>query len=88
MTLAATNEHGEASVRVFAYGSNLCTQRMRSRAPSASPVTIGYVRQRRLVFHKRSEGVASPRYARRLAGHDARFGGQGKNELVRATYSR
>lgn len=27
---------------------------MRSRVPSAQPVTIGYVRERRLVFHKRS----------------------------------
>lgn len=45
----------EPKVFVFAYGSNLCTQRMRSRASSASPVTIGYVSQRKLVFHKRSD---------------------------------
>ena len=40
---------------VFAYGSNLCTERMRSRATSAIPITIGYVSQRKLVFHKRSD---------------------------------
>ncbi len=40
---------------VFAYGSNLSTQRMRSRVPSARPVSSGYVAHRQLVFHKRSE---------------------------------
>jgi len=44
----------EPDVFVFAYGSNMCTQRMRSRVPSAEAVTIGYVGQRQLVFHKRS----------------------------------
>lgn len=29
--------------------------RMRSRVSTATPVTVGYVRQRKLVFHKRSE---------------------------------
>lgn len=41
-------------VLVFAYGSNLCTQRIRSRVSTAVPVTVGYVRQRRFVFHKKS----------------------------------
>ena len=45
----------EAKVSVFAYGSNMCTQRMHSRASTATPVTIGYVSQRKLVFHKRSD---------------------------------
>jgi gamma-glutamylcyclotransferase (GGCT)/AIG2-like uncharacterized protein YtfP len=40
-------------VFVFAYGSNLCMQRMRSRVLSAQAVSIGYVGYRRLVFHKR-----------------------------------
>jgi gamma-glutamylcyclotransferase len=40
---------------VFAYGSNLYTQRMRTRVPSAKPVASGYVDHRQLVFHKRSE---------------------------------
>ena len=43
------------NVHVFAYGSNMCTQRMRSRVPSAKPVTIGYVCERRFVLHKRSD---------------------------------
>jgi len=45
----------ETHVLVFAYGSNMCTRRMRARVPSATPLMIGYVRHRRLVFHKRSE---------------------------------
>lgn len=44
----------EPTVLVFAYGSNLCTQRMRSRVSTAMPVTIDYVRQRRFLLHKRS----------------------------------
>ena len=44
-----------SSVFVFAYGSNMCTRRMRSRVPTATPVTIGYVGQRKLMFHKRSD---------------------------------
>lgn len=39
---------------VFAYGSNMHLQRMRSRVPSACPVTMGYVAHRQLAFHKRS----------------------------------
>ena len=38
----------------FAYGSNMCTGRLRDRVPSASFVRIGYVAQRSLRFHKRS----------------------------------
>ena len=45
----------EPNLFVFAYGSNMCTPRMRARVPSATPVTIGYVSQRKLVFHKRGE---------------------------------
>lgn len=44
----------EPQVFVFAYGSNLCTQRMRSRVSTATPLTIGCVRQRKFVFRKRS----------------------------------
>ena len=43
------------NVNVFAYGSNMSTQRMRDRVPSATVITTGYVMQRRLAFHKRSE---------------------------------
>lgn len=40
---------------IFAYGSNLHSGRMRSRVPSAEPITIGYVVGRRIAFHKRSD---------------------------------
>ena len=39
---------------IFAYGSNLHIGRMRSRVPSAEPISIGYVAGRRIAFHKRS----------------------------------
>jgi len=42
-------------IHIFAYGSNMCTERLQARVPSAEPVTTGYVRQRRFAFHKRSE---------------------------------
>lgn len=44
---------GGSVVSVFAYGSNMCTARIRERVPSATPLTTGYVSQRRLTFHKR-----------------------------------
>jgi gamma-glutamylcyclotransferase len=44
----------EPHLYVFAYGSNLHERRMRSRVSTASAVTIGYVQQRQLRFHKRS----------------------------------
>jgi hypothetical protein len=40
-------------IHVFAYGSNLCTERIRARVGSAVPVGRGYVSGRRLAFHKR-----------------------------------
>ncbi len=45
----------EPSLLVFAYGSNMCLQRMQSRVPTAMAVTIGYVSHRKLAFRKRSE---------------------------------
>jgi hypothetical protein len=42
-------------IHIFAYGSNMCTERLQARVPSATPVTTGYVLQRRFAFHKRSE---------------------------------
>lgn len=45
----------ERKVFIFAYGSNLSTQRMRSRACPASPVAVGYVSRHAFVFHKRSD---------------------------------
>ena len=41
-------------VYVFAYGSNLCEQRMRGRVSTARSVTIGYVENRLFKFRKRS----------------------------------
>ena len=43
-----------SSVFVFAYGSNMCLERMRHRVASAEVVTTGFVTGRRLAFHKRS----------------------------------
>jgi len=36
----------------FAYGSNLCSERLGARCPSAHPVAVGFVRYRQLRFHK------------------------------------
>lgn len=44
----------ERQLHVFAYGSNLHDRRMRIRVSTAIPVAIGYVEQRQLRFHKRS----------------------------------
>ena len=44
----------ETTAHIFAYGSNLHMGRMRSRVPSAEPITIGYVAERHIAFHKRS----------------------------------
>ena len=37
---------------VFSYGSNLCLERIRARAPSVEVLGTGYVTGRRLAFHK------------------------------------
>ena len=36
----------------FAYGSNMCTRRLKQRAPSAVPLGVGYVSGFRLAFDK------------------------------------
>lgn len=51
-------------VHVFAYGSNLCTARLKARVPSAEPIAVGHVTQRQLVFHKRSEDGSAKADAR------------------------
>ena len=43
-----------SSFQVFAYGSNLHLGRMRERCPSAEPIAMGFVRRRKIAFHKRS----------------------------------
>lgn len=42
-----------ATIPVFAYGSNLCRERLRARVPSARRWAIGCVFGRTLAFHKR-----------------------------------
>lgn len=39
----------------FAYGSNMCTQRLQHRVPSARPYSTGFVAARVLRFHKGSK---------------------------------
>lgn len=38
----------------FAYGSNICTGRLRSRVPSAKPARVAKLLNHSLRFHKRS----------------------------------
>ena len=45
----------EPHLHVFAYGSNLHDRRMICRVSTAIPVAMGYVEQRQLRFHKRSD---------------------------------
>jgi gamma-glutamylcyclotransferase len=60
---------------VFAYGSNMCTQRMRSRVSTARPVQIGYVSQRKLEFRKRSvDGSAKADAASTASPNDRVWG--------------
>ena len=83
----------EKTTHIFAYGSNLHLQRMRARVPSAQPMEIGYVRQRRLMFHKRSvDGSAkadaawSPRADDRVWGVIYRLPADEKPALDRCEY--
>ena len=43
----------------FAYGSNMCSARLRDRVPSARPLAIGKITGYKLVFHKRSRDGSS-----------------------------
>ncbi len=43
----------------FAYGSNMCSARLRDRVPSACRLVIGKITGYRLVFHKRSKDGSS-----------------------------
>ena len=52
----------------FAYGSNLCSARMRRRAPSARIVGVGHVEGRRLTFHKRGRDGSAKADAVEQAG--------------------
>ena len=44
----------DSTVDIFAYGSNLHLNGMKDRVPSAETIEIGFVRQRKIVFYKRS----------------------------------
>mgnify|MGYP002625098448 CR=1 FL=1 len=66
---------GDSTLFVFAYGSNMCTQRMRSRVSTAVPVTTGYVPERRIAFHKRSDdGSAKADAVFTASAHDRVWG--------------
>lgn len=57
------------AILYFAYGSNMCTGRLRARVPSARPLFSAKLLNHRLAFHKRSvdgSGKADARYT----GHD------------------
>nr|WP_321440397.1 gamma-glutamylcyclotransferase family protein [uncultured Hyphomonas sp.] len=43
------------SILYFAYGSNMLTERLRGRCPSAKPLGVAKAADRDLVFHKRSK---------------------------------
>lgn len=43
-----------STVCVFAYGSNMCVERIQARVPGATPIASGRVSHRKFVFHKRS----------------------------------
>jgi len=62
-----------STVYVFAYGSNMLTTRIQQRVAGARPLTTGYVRERRLTFHKRgADGSAKA---------DATFTGQSSDRV-------
>jgi len=44
-----------AKIRIFAYGSNMKTNRLRKRVPSAKPIGRARLFNKRLVFNKKSE---------------------------------
>lgn len=50
--LRAPNVGLRGSFLYFAYGSNMLTKRLNSRAPSAVPIAVGYVEGHRLSFDK------------------------------------
>lgn len=58
----------------FAYGSNMCTGRLRERVPSAMAVRIAKLLNHSLRFHKRSDKDASGKA-------DAYFTGELENEI-------
>jgi len=62
----------------FAYGSNLSLPRLRQRVPSAELITVGTLREHRLLFHKIGRDGS--------AKCDAFFSGQGCDFVYGAVY--
>lgn len=55
----------------FAYGSNMCTGRLRARVPSARPVFVTQLHGHTLKFHKRSEKDGSAKADAEYTGRNA-----------------
>jgi len=64
-----------STVLVFAYGSNVCVQRIRARTPSAEVVAVASLAGHRLAFHKRSRDGSAKVDAVVCGTHDVRLWG-------------
>jgi len=58
----------DGRIRVFAYGSNLCRERIRARVASAVPTTVAMLSGHELRFHKRGRDGSAKADAHRT-GH-------------------
>jgi hypothetical protein len=58
-------------VKYFAFGSNMLTERLRARCPSAHPIGTGYAEGYRVRFSKRSGDGSGKATLVRAAGHNA-----------------
>lgn len=54
----------------FAYGSNMCTGRLRARVSSARPVFVAQLREHALRFHKRSQKDGSAKADAEYTGRE------------------
>lgn len=63
------------NVSVFSYGSNLCLGRIRARVPGARPVAMGFVTERRFIYHKLSRDGSGKADARFTGSHLDRIWG-------------
>ncbi|MBT4710108.1 MAG: gamma-glutamylcyclotransferase [Alphaproteobacteria bacterium] len=58
-------------MKYFAFGSNMLTERLRARCPSAHPIGKGYAEGYRVRFSKRSEDGSGKATLVRASGHNA-----------------